>query len=101
MLFPTIQLHNKKEKKIECLASRIMLFLVISVLHLPPSPFSNALAKLAISTNHEECQTTFIKPIVLRLPETNAHDKASSLINLQQKHKENSHIHKTKNNFIN
>jgi hypothetical protein len=44
-----------------------MFFLVIDVLHLPPSPFSNALAKLAISTNHEKCQTTFIKPAVLRL----------------------------------
>jgi hypothetical protein len=47
-----------------------MFFLVIGILHLPLSSFSNALAKLVISTNHEERQTTFIKPVVLRLPQS-------------------------------
>jgi hypothetical protein len=47
-----------------------MFFLVIGVLHLPPSSFSNTLAKLAISTNHEERQTTFIKPTVIRFPQS-------------------------------
>ncbi len=99
MLFPTIQLHIKKEKK------KVLSFQNHTpLMHQRPPPlpsllFSTNSAKLAISKNHEECQTTLIKSTILDLYQASTHHTTSDLINLQ--HKENSHIHKTRNNSIN
>jgi len=67
----------------------------LSTTHFSYSPVS--FAKLAISKNHEEFQTTFINSVALTFHKANAHHVAPSLNKLQQKtQRKTPKIHKSK-----